>query len=63
MAAISILGPSYRLTGKALSDSGAVLVLAARSLEVRLGTNVSTTNVPTMSARTGRRQHAEETWA
>lgn len=63
VAALTILGPSYRLAGTALSECGAVLAAAARSLEIQLGTFVPTTvipttPVPTTSARTGARLHA-----
>lgn len=53
VAAVTILGPSYRLTGSTLSQCGAVLSAAAHSLHVQLGTTA-----PMMSVRTGAGPHA-----
>ena len=38
VAAVTILGPTYRLTGSSLSHCGAVIAAAAHRLEVQLGT-------------------------
>ena len=53
VAAVTILGPSYRLRGSALSHCGAVIAAAAHRLEVQLGTTP-----PTARAHQGTRLHA-----
>ncbi len=45
VAAVVVLGPSYRLDESALSECGAVLAHAAHSIEVQLGTTPPTTAV------------------
>ncbi|MEO6997542.1 MAG: helix-turn-helix domain-containing protein [Terracoccus sp.] len=45
LAVVTILGPSYRLTGSVLSDCGAVMTGIAHELELQLGTP-STTRTP-----------------
>lgn len=45
LAVVTILGPTYRLTGNVLSDCGAVMTEVAHNLELQLGTP-STSRTP-----------------